>query len=70
MSQLAQAEPTPTRRGRRYLDGRRPGQGDYTKVVAVSLRAEDIDELERLGGGNRSEGVRRLLALARDAQLQ
>lgn len=66
---LLQAQPT-TSRGRRHLDGSPPGAGDYMKVVAFSLRSEDIEELTRLGDGNRSLGVRRLLALVREAQPQ
>ncbi len=68
-----QAQPGGTSRGRRHLDGSPPGQGGYMKVVAFSLRPEDVDELTRLGDGNRSLGLRRLLAQAaqpRDTQLQ
>ena len=49
-------------RGRRHLDGSVPGHGQYLQSVSVSLRPEEIAELERLGGGNRSQAVRALLA--------
>lgn len=66
-----QAQPTTgASRGRRHLDGSPPGDGNYMKVVAFSLLPEDIADLTRLGDGNRSLGVRRLLALAREAKLQ
>ena len=65
----AQAHPTTgASRGRRHLDGSPPGDGNYMKVVAFSLLPEDIADLTRLGDGNRSLGVRRLLALVREAQ--
>lgn len=63
-----QAQPTRASRGRRHLDGSPPGDGNYMKVVAFSLLPEDIADLTRLGDGNRSLGVRRLLALVREAQ--
>ena len=48
--------------GRRHLDGSPPGKGQYLRSVSLSLRPEEIAELERLGEGNRSQAVRDLLA--------
>lgn len=53
------------RRGRRHLDGSTPGHGEYLVNKSISLRPADIAELEEIGDGNRSEAVRRLLALYR-----
>ena len=58
------------RRGRRHLDGSAPGEGQYLPVVAVTLRPFEIEELERIGDGNRSAAVRRLLAMYRDRVAQ
>lgn len=54
------------RRGRRHLDGSAPGKGIYLPVVAVTLRPCEIEELEKIGDGNRSAAVRRLLAFYRE----
>ncbi len=48
--------------GRRHLDGSTPGTGQYLISISVTLRPEDVALLERIGDGNRSEAVRRLLA--------
>jgi hypothetical protein len=66
MTKLQAGTNTTARRGRRHLDGQAPGEGEYMRVVALSLRPEDIAALEAFGGGNRSLAVRRLLALARE----
>lgn len=58
------------RRGRRHLDGSAPGEGQYLPVVAVTLRPFEIEELERIGDGNRSAAVRRLLAMYRERAAQ
>lgn len=52
-------------RGRRHLDGSAPGKGQYLPVVSVTLRPGDIEELEEIGDGNRSAGVRLLLDIYR-----
>ncbi len=49
------------RRGRRHLDGSDPGKGQYLPVVSVTLRPGDAEDLEVIGDGNRSAGVRVLL---------
>lgn len=48
--------------GRPHLDGSAPGTGTYVEVLSVSLRPDERKVLEQAGEGNRSEGVRRLLA--------
>lgn len=53
------------KRGRRHLDGNMPGRGEYLVNKSFSLRPSDIDELGEIGDGNRSEAVRRLLAMYR-----
>lgn len=53
------------RRGRRHLDGKPPGEGQYMSVVAVTLWPGEKDELTEIGDGNRSAGVRRLLEMYR-----
>ena len=58
------------RRGRRHLDGNPPGKGQYLRSVSFSLRTEEIEELERLGDGNRSQAVRELLASRRAAEAE
>lgn len=56
-------EPKPL--GRPHLDGSAPGQGTYVEVVSVSLRPAETDTLLVLGEGNKSSGVRRLIAFWR-----
>lgn len=51
------------RRGRRHLDGSAPGKGEYLSGVTVSLRPFEIELLEKVGNGNRSVAVRRLLEM-------
>lgn len=53
------------RRGRRHLDGKAPGSGKYVVIKSVSLLPADIEELEEIGNGNRSQGVRTLLDMYR-----
>lgn len=58
--------PDGPQRGRRHLDGSPPGEGVYLKNVSVSLPPRDVDALEQIGAGNRSEAVRYLLETWRE----
>lgn len=55
-----QHEPKP-RGGRRPGSGRPPAK-DRKQSITVTLPAEVIDHLRRLGDGNVSEGIRRLVS--------
>lgn len=44
--------------GRRFLDGSKPGEGEYATRHTITLPAELAEYLIRLGGGKLSKGVR------------
>lgn len=64
-----EVEEVKRRTGRPHLDGSAPGQGYYMKIVALSVRGADRDLLTRIGSGNRSLGLRRLVDLAQEHDL-
>jgi len=57
-----------TRRGRRHLDGKSPGAGVYAVPVSFSLLPDDVEELTKIGNGNRSDGLRKVLETYRLTQ--
>jgi hypothetical protein len=54
--------------GRHHLDGSPPGEGVAAVKVTVTVPPDVAEYLRRLGNGNRSLGVRLLVAEARKEQ--
>jgi len=55
-----------TRGGKREGAGRPPLTADQKRIhIDARLTQQEIDRLRELGGGNLSEGIRRLLEITR-----
>jgi hypothetical protein len=56
--------------GRRYLNGSDPHEGNPARRITVTVTQDTLEELEKLGDGNVSKGVRKAAEYSKEATME